>query len=357
MSNIQEYKCPKCGGKVEFDSASQKMKCPYCDSIFEIEEFEDVKEEHIPDSMEWGSVDAENWNEDETGDMSLYICNSCGGEIIADESTVATACPFCDSPVVLKGKIAGDYKPDYVIPFKLDKKEAKEALKKYYEGKKLLPKVFKDENHIDEIKGIYVPFWIFDADVDVEASYNATRTTHTRSADYEITHTDHYRLYRSGSMTFKKIPVDSSIQIQDEMMESIEPFNFDEAVPFKKAYLSGFLANRYDVNEEDCQNRANERLKNTAASHIRSSVVGYETVAPIHMNMNLKKGDTQYALYPVWFLNTKWNGKNYHFAMNGQTGKFVGELPMDKSLYTKYLGMYGAIAAVIAYIILYFVGI
>ena len=174
MAALQEYKCPCCGGAIAFDSKLQKMKCPYCDTEFEMEtliSYDDELKNEPKEDMSWEGTGGAEWRDGETNGLRSYVCKSCGGEIVGDENTAATSCPFCDNPVVMMGQFSGKLKPDYVIPFKLDKKAAKEALKKHYIGKKLLPKVFKDENHIDEIKGIYVPFWLFDADADANAKH------------------------------------------------------------------------------------------------------------------------------------------------------------------------------------------
>ena len=169
MTDLQEYKCPNCGGALEFNSSIQKMKCPYCDTELDMDSLRALDEElknQAHEDLTWTSQAGGQWQSGETDRMSVYVCHSCGGEIVADENTAATSCPFCDNPVVLMGRFAGDLKPDYVIPFKLDKKAAKDRLSKHFMGKRLLPKVFKDQNHIDEIKGLYVPFWLFDTEAD-----------------------------------------------------------------------------------------------------------------------------------------------------------------------------------------------
>ena len=161
MAEMIEYKCPACGGGVEFNSTAQKMKCPYCDTEFTLEQFEAASEERMTeDDLQWNTEDTQKWTEEETQDMGIYVCQSCGGEIVADMTTGASKCPYCDNPVVFSRQFEGDLKPDIIIPFKLDKKAAKAALKQHLSGKVLLPKVFKDENHLDEIKGVYVPFWL-----------------------------------------------------------------------------------------------------------------------------------------------------------------------------------------------------
>ncbi len=346
MSQLNDYKCPCCGGSIAFDANTQNMKCPYCDTEFEPETLKSYDEDLKSDSsdeLKWDAAAGQEWQEGETDGIRIYICNSCGGEIIGDENSGAASCPYCDSPVVMKGAFAGDLKPDYVIPFKLDKKAAMEGLKKHISGKRLLPKVFKDENRIEEIKGIYVPFWLFDADADADARYRATRVRTWSDANFIYTKTSFFSVTRRGSMGFDKIPVDGSEKMPDDLMESIEPFDFSQAVDFQTAYLAGYLADKYDVSAEESISRANNRVRNTASQAFAATVSGYTTVTPENVNIRLKNSSAKYALYPVWLLNTTWNGKKYTFAMNGQTGEFVGDLPMDKGAYFKWLGAVTAI--------------
>ena len=150
MSTLQEFKCPCCNGAISFDTKLQKMKCPYCDTEFSLEtlqQYDSVKIEE-EDQFEWDVKPGQEWAENETNGLLTYVCNSCGGEIVADENMAAASCPFCGSPIVVKEKLGGVLKPDLVIPFKLDKKAAKEGLKQHYKGKTLLPKEFRSENHI-----------------------------------------------------------------------------------------------------------------------------------------------------------------------------------------------------------------
>ena len=307
------------------------------------------------DDMQWESTAGNEWESGETDGLRTYVCKSCGGEIVGDETTGATSCPFCGNPVVMMGQFSGALKPDYVIPFKLDKKAAKEALKKHYQGKRLLPKVFKDANHIDEIKGIYVPFWLFDADANADIRYKATRTSHWSDSDYNYTKTDYYSIWRSGSLGFSGVPVDGSSKIENDLMESIEPFDFSQAVDFQTAYLAGYLADKYDVDAEQSIVRANERIKTSTEQAFQSTVQGYVTVIPEYSGVRLFNTNAKYALYPVWILNTSWNGKKYTFAMNGQTGKLVGDLPLDKSALMKWrialTGIVGAAAFLISYLL------
>ena len=333
MTTLQEYKCPCCGGAIAFDSNLQKMKCPYCDTEFEMEALRGYDEElnNAPEeNMSWDTAAGSEWQEGEQSGLRSYVCQSCGGEIVGDDTLAASSCPFCGNPIVVMGQFSGDLRPDCVIPFKLDKKAAKEGLKKHLEGKRLLPKVFKDQNHIDEIKGVYVPFWLFDTDADASIRFRATTTRSWSDSSYNYTETSYYMAQRAGSIGFNHVPVDGSSKMADDLMESIEPFDFSEAVPFQTAYLAGYMADKYDVTAEESLERANERVKRSTEDAFATTVTGYDTVTPEHSSVQLHGGTSKYALYPVWLLNTTWKGQQYTFAMNGQTGKFVGDLPVDK---------------------------
>lgn len=249
----------------------------------------------------------------------------------------------------MTGQFSGALKPDYVIPFKLDKKAAKAGLMRHLRGKRLLPKVFKDQNHIDEIKGIYVPFWLFDTDADADIRYRATKVRSWSDKNYNYTETRFFMVARSGNIGFTRVPVDGSTKMEDDLMESIEPFDFKEAVPFQTAYLAGYMADKYDVGAEESIARANERVKRSTEDNFKSTVTGYTSVTTEQSSVRLHDGSAKYALYPVWILNTTWNGKQYRFAMNGQSGKFVGDLPVDKKAAKTWTIGLSAVFAIAAY--------
>lgn len=348
MAELQEFKCPCCGGAIGFDSTIQKMKCPYCDTEFDIETLisydRELKNER-PEDLTWETQAGGRWQEGETDGLRSYICNSCGREIVTDANTAAAACPYCDSPVVMTEQFAGLLKPDFVIPFQMDAKAAKAALTKHYKGKCLLPKVFKDQNHIEEIKGIYVPFWLFDAEAEADIRYRGTRVQTWSDSDYHYTRTSYYSIRRGGTLAFERVPVDGSSKMADDLMESIEPFDFSDAVDFQTAYLAGYFADKYDVDAEQSTDRANLRVRTSTEDTFSSTVRGYASVIPESSSIRLQNGRAKYALYPVWLLNTSWKGQRYTFAMNGQTGKFAGDLPMDKGLFWKWFsGVAGGVS-------------
>ena len=263
-------------------------------------------------------------------------------------TTAATSCPYCGNPGVVPSQLHGLLKPDYILPFKLSREDALAALKNYYKGKRLLPKAFDNANHIEEIKGVYVPFWLFNGEADVEARFAATIVNSYTTGRERITETDHYEVERAGNVSFSRVPVDASTKMPDAHMDAIEPFDYRELKPFSTAYLPGFLADVYDVEAKDCAARADERAKHTAVELMARTVHGYSTCRPVASQVELHRGKVDYALLPVWMLSTRWKGKSFLFAMNGQTGRLIGDLPVDKG---RFWGLFASVAAPIAALI------
>jgi len=335
-TQVTNYQCPACTGPLHFVGESGQLECDYCSSKYDVAVIEQLyadKEQAAASAgtePQWNIAEAGgNWSAEEAAHMRGYSCPSCGAEIICDDTTAATSCPYCGNPTVVPGQFSGLLKPDYVIPFKLDKNKAIAALKQHYRGKKFLPKTFVSDNHIAEIKGIYVPFWLFDGETDAHMRFSATKVHSHRSGGYEITQTEHYRVIREGSVAFKRVPVDGSSKMPDAHMDAIEPFDYGELKQFSSAYLPGYLADKYDQDPEACSHRANERIEQSTKNALAATVTGYSSVTPEYIDIKLKQGDIKYAMLPVWLLSTKWSNKNFLFAMNGQTGKLIGDLPMD----------------------------
>jgi len=327
---LTEYECPSCGGIMEFDAKSQMLFCPYCDTKIRVEDYKHKESENKPsDSSKEAAKPSSSWDEGELDGMVVYSCASCGGEIIASEKEGSLTCPFCSNNVVVKEKFQGDLKPDYVIPFKKTKEDAISSYRKFISHKLLLPKVFSDENHIDKIRGIYIPYWLYSGKLSSEYSFSATKIKTWSDGDYNYTDTSFYDVERAGSEAYENVPSDASKEMPDDLMESIEPFDFKEAVPFNGGYLAGFLANRYDVRAEDTEERIRQRMENTIEYDIKNTLGSYETINEKSHHHNLTNFSHKYALYPVWLLNTTFRGKSNLFAMNGQTGKFVGNLPIS----------------------------
>lgn len=350
-SRVLEYKCPCCNAGLVFGEDVQQLTCEYCDNTFELDAVKafNASQEEAQDTFSWEETNTETWSEADQETIRAFQCPSCGGEILTDETTAASFCPYCGNPTILPGRISGGLKPDGVIPFKTGKEDAKSAFLKLCKGKPLLPKFFTEEQQLQKITGIYVPFWLYDCSGDLEGSYRATRVHHWSDSRYNYTRTEHFLLNRSASAQFSGIPMDGSTKMDDTFMESIEPYDYSQVETFDMAYLSGFLADKYDVESKLGEPRIRQRVDNALEDLMQSSLLGYSSVMPTRKQVNVSHSKVRYVLMPVWILNTRYRDKTYTFAMNGQTGKMTGTLPIcPKRTAAWFAGLTAAFTAISA---------
>ena len=393
------YQCPACMGPLHYVGDTGKLQCDYCGSSYTPEEVEAlyaekqkaadaaqaeataraeagersafeqmgdasgassvVTQEVLDDAAAVsgqaaaaGGAEASyfaraSWNESERAGLRSFTCSSCGAQVTVDATTEVTECPYCGNQAVAPGAFSGGARPDALIPFKLDQEAAKSALSAYYKGKKFLPKEFASQNHIAHLQGVYVPFWLYDGTAEGSGTFHCENVRSYRSGDEEVTETDVYEAYRAGSLSFSRIPADASSKMPDAHMDAIEPFDFSELVDFSVAYLPGYLAERYDEDAEACCHRADRRMRGSLEEELRATVTGYDSVGEGSIDANTQVGEVRQALFPVWMLHTRWKDDDYLFAMNGQTGRLVGDLPVSAiKVILWFLGIFAVLAAV-----------
>ena len=420
MANTTTYQCPNCNGRLSFDGSSGKLTCEFCGSQFTPEEVERLfaekqakadaqaagdRAEQVAtqtgagaaagaahaahadhgDHAAQGVTAAQasttsatrveqahaaptgdpiqdylaqsKWDSSETDSLRAFNCPACGAQLLVDQVTAVTSCPYCGNNAVVPGQLSDVLKPDYVIPFKLDRNAAIAALKQYYNGKRLLPNSFTANNHIEEIQGVYVPFWLYSGTADGDVTYNGRNVRTWSDSENMYTETDHYLLTRQGTMSFRGVPVDGSTKMPDAHMDAIEPFDYSEMVPFSVAYLPGYITDRYDLDVKQCDSRARNRVENTCIEEMGTTVGGFMETDVQSAYADVNWTNIAYALLPVWMLHTKWNGEDYLFAMNGQTGKLIGDLPIDSGKVTKrFLMMFLPIMLLIGLVIFFVFG-
>lgn len=347
-----QYKCPCCGAALQFSPGTQKLSCGSCGNQYDLETLKRYEQDNGAE----GEPDL-NWEYQKEAqgakkaDNGMYICPSCGAEIEADENTVSTVCPYCDNVVVIRASASGEFEPDMMIPFQIKGDQARQMLEGFCKGKRLLPKNFRDKSYLKNLKGRYVPYWLFDCNASADMSFDATRIRMWSDSEYDYVDTSYYFVHRAGTMEFYHVPVDGSVTMDDDTTESIEPFDYAALTDFNPAYLAGYETDKYDVDAEAAQGRAKERLYRSAEQVMRSTVRGYDTVRVKRRQLASADGKVHYALLPVWLFETVYAEKKYQFAINGQTGKMVGELPVDKGAFWKYLFGFTAIGTVVCSVI------
>lgn len=350
-AKVFEYKCPCCNAALRFREGTQQLSCEYCGNSFDLEAvkaYNESQSQSDTSTIDWDGSPQPEWAENETASVQVFQCPACGGEILTDENTAATFCPFCDNPTILPGRLGGALRPNAVLPFQKTKEDAKEAFLGLCKGKPLLPREFLQEQSLEKITGIYVPFWLYDCGADFQGSYRATRVRRWSDSRFNYTRTEHFLLLRGGGAEFQQIPMDGSSKMDDTFMESIEPFDFGQLSGFDMRYLSGFFADKYDVPSENGEGRIRQRVEQSLEQELSGSFVGFSSVLPTSRQLHIRHSKAKYVLLPVWMLNTRYRGKLYTFAMNGQTGKMTGSLPISpKWAALWFIGVWAGVAALV----------
>lgn len=336
--HLSQFKCPNCSAPLAWSAELQKLHCEACGSAFAPDE-EFLKTQGVKNDTEfdWGDYKKKLQTEPLDG-VRTYTCVSCGATVEVDENTAATKCPYCDNNVILNEQLSGGIRPNAIIPFKITPKELPDRVRAFFKHRPLLPKSFLSDNVIGKAQGVYVPFWLYDCKVEGPMNLQGVIVhTYTRG-DYRITETNYYLLERDGEMCFSRIPVDGSVKMDDDLMDSIEPFNYGELVDFQSDYLTGYLADRFDDDPDACLPRASKRLMHSAESVMKGTCHGFGEISFVSNGMQITDANVRYVLLPVYLLNCEYGGKQYRYAINGQTGKVVGDLPISKAKSWLYFG-------------------
>ncbi len=360
MSSSTTFYCPSCGAGLRYDPEKKKFVCDYCLSEFEKDELDALEEkarekaeeeerthpepiddfsdesEEADDSEERATEDAEY-----STHISEYICPSCGAEILADENTAATFCYYCHNPVINAKRMSGAYKPDKIVPFAFDKEQAIEKFLNYTKKKTFVPKDFFKREQVEKLTGIYYPFWVTDADVAAKLVARATRVHSWQMGDKQYTETSYFNITREGNVHFEDL-CNLALDKEDrDMIEGILPFPSDSHLPFSMSYTSGFMAKKRDLDKSVFKNDLNDRMRRYSTELLQRDIQGYATVSPRERSVRLKNAHYDYTLFPVWVLTYRKKGskKVYTYALNGVTGKFYGELPVDYRKLTLLAGL------------------
>ncbi len=332
------YQCPNCNAALEYNNALGKFKCLFCDSEFTEADIKQYFTENESDPLSQENLEAERsaaadetnrQAEEFSGASALYTCPNCGAGVICDSLTASTRCHFCHTPVILTGRLSGEFKPDMIIPFATTREQAEQAFKEYCKRKILLPNGFSSKAQIQNITPLYVPYWLKSGSVNAYLEAEGKKVRTWRTGDVQHTNTKIYKVIRQADMVFVRVPCDGSKRIDDSLMESIEPFNYQEIKPFSMSYLSGCAAEKYDVAAAQAEERIDQRVAEAALSVLKSDMKGYSSITEQRRNVTYTNKATVYALLPVWFLNYTFKGKDYPFVMNGQTGMRFGILPVS----------------------------
>lgn len=329
---IVQYKCPNCGGPLKFDPKSGMHTCEYCRSSFTQK---DVSEKTNIGKQAGGSAGPASVTSDTTDasieDAKVYTCPSCGATIVTDSTTAATFCYYCHNPVVLSGRLSGEFKPDYVVPFRISREKALQIFESWIGRKKYVPKAFYSKDQIEKFTGIYFPYLLYTCDVSCHIDTEGTKVRVYSEGMFDCTERTRYHIVRDGSMDVQHIFRNALKKANATLADGVLPFSFssDDMKPFNMSYLSGFFAEKRDIDCSSLQDEMKNEIRDYAISRLQTEVSGYEGVKIDAGNISISNEKWEYALCPVWSLTYNDKGKIYYFSVNGQSGKTVGELPVD----------------------------
>ena len=328
------YKCPTCDAELTFDPERQAFRCDYCGSRFSEQEMA---------RMEPQEESAEQTAPDEP-DAVVYTCPSCGAEVMTDDSTAATFCFCCHNPVVLSGRLGGSLKPDQVLPFAFDREEAVARFRSWVRKKKFLPRAFFSEEQIQKLSGVYYPYWLTDCTLQVNMEADARNVRTWRTGNIRYTETSFYRVSRAGSVQFADLAKNALKNSNAALVEAVQPFDRKKMRPFTMAYLSGFLAEKRDIEHKELESGIAAETKGYAQTLLRENVRGYTAVNVRDFRANVADMKARYALLPVWVLTYRHKETLYYYVMNGQTGKVCGRLPVS---FGKLSALFGAVSSLL----------
>ncbi|MBR1866935.1 MAG: hypothetical protein IJ801_10615 [Lachnospiraceae bacterium] len=348
-----DKKCPQCGGVMDYDPASGNLKCPYCD----YEEAIKVEKEQPHKAEELDFYKAEHTaNHDWGVATKTVICKACGAESIYDALQTSAVCPFCGSNQVMEANDKDTIAPGGVVPFQISDKQASELFHRWIKKKWFCPKLAKDSAKPKRFKGIYLPYWTFDANTyttyDGEYGIDHTRrdkdgNTHTRT-DWHRTSGTH-REFIDDELVLASKNHDMS------MLRSLEPFDTENNKAYKPEYIAGFVAERYSLGLKDAWSKATNSIKEKLKRHISNEIESQhhaDQVRNLRTQTEFRDITYKYLLLPIWVSNFKYNDQVYQFMVNGQTGKVADKTPV--SVPKVVLTVIGIIVIIA---ILYYIGV
>lgn len=336
---MQKFNCKTCGAELYWDADAGALKCEYCESVFHPSDFEDETLTETPvEKLKDDTLNPEYTNSSDilTEDMVVYECSHCGAEVITSKTTMATTCAYCGRAISLTNKSVGEFRPDKVLAFKVNRDKAIEIYNKYIKSSFLIPKLFKEEQTIKKMQGLYVPFFLHSANLNAKGVVNAENVMNSRRGDDKIEHHSLYKIDLDIDGMFDKIPTDASKKIDNKLMDSLEPFDLESLNSFNPAYMAGYFAEQPDEKVEDTTSRATERMELAMKQKMDETAGNYSIKTVSSFEKYFVGQKSEYAMLPVWLLNVEYNNKMYTFAINGDTGKAVGKLPISKG---KLLGL------------------
>ena len=319
----ESSKCPSCASNIFYLPEVQGLVCRNCGNIYNASTLE--KMGSLGYTIEHDYTGDNDISEDDKKRHEI-VCDSCGATMIADENMMSTMCAFCGSPALISRRMTREFKPDYIVPFKIDRTTAENNMKQWLKTRKMTPRGFKTKSRLTKMMPVYVPFWLLDCAVNTDLYGTGKQYTSDLPIKTSVRSKANYYV--------KGVPFDASLKIANKLMEAIEPFDYSEMVKFDNRYLQGFYADKYDQRPTEIMDRFIKRLDRISLDLSETIGAKYDEYEP-HPEKSftwMSEVNIKYCLLPVWFMTVEFNGRNYQFAVNGQTGEASGQAPTSEAV-------------------------
>ncbi|MGN1206708.1 MAG: hypothetical protein ACI4SP_00250 [Eubacteriales bacterium] len=349
MAEIVSYQCPNCEAPLSFDPEKGAFHCEYCLSTYSEADLLAIDAQRKKDEAREKVAASEA--DDYCAQMEEYACPNCGAVVACEGNTVATECVYCHTPVIHRGKLSGQMRPHKLVPFAFNREAAEESFRKFVSKHKFVPRDFFSTAQLEKMQGIYFPFWVTDADTRAGMTAHGTKVRTWRAGDYRYTETSHFHVVREGEIHFEDLTTCALSEADKAMLEGILPFPSEALIDFSMPYLAGFLTKKRDIEKDALHEEAENRMRGYSDKLLSDTIHGYATLAVENRGMVVYRENWDYALMPVWLMTYRGKKRNYTYAMNGNTGKVYGELPISAGkLWALFGGICAAVAAVVGLI-------
>ena len=313
--------CDNCGSPLVFSPSRNKMVCKMCGSEFRPESVVSADRKIREDVDAKTAASVHGTRDASMYECRIYTCNHCGGDIVINGTEASTVCMYCGNPTVVFKRVSKERRPDGIVPFSISKETAKDLIRHHLSEGKYIPSQIKNLK-IEDIRGIYIPYWIVNCDFhDAVIFKGSVKQGKGRRMTY---------FGRSGDCRFDLLPCDASLRLNDNVAKRLEPFFYEDVRDFDEDYLSGFYSDTSDMSPSDLRaavlKRCDEMFKAEAIRFVDAKdkeAVKSVPSADIH-------DDAIYMMFSAWFFTFMYKGKPVTILVNGQTGKTVGMLPVDK---------------------------
>lgn len=321
------YECPNCAGNLKYDIPSQQLMCQHCGT--KTDPYNYYKESDAEESTEY--------------DVTVFRCPQCAGEILSTDETAATFCSFCGASTILDSRLSKEKKPSKIIPFTKTKMDCIFSYMAQAKKMPFVPDDLLDDKCVNSFRGIYMPYWSYDISQKGRITF---QTTHTKTtSDYDII--SDYTISGDLDAHYYGFSHDASSSFADSISEYMDPFDLRKARKFTPAFLSGFYADTYDIQQEKYERQAKKMAaENTFSDILRHARLKNMTLKPIYDDVEETHTVLDHAelnLFPVWFMSYRKKDRIAYATVNGQSGDVLADYPIDEKKFFKSSAIYSLV--------------